>query len=298
MILSLFKILSMIQPVTSPLSGQILTKKLQVKDHLVSGQNFDLYHDSLWNMLLTYPAPDNLKNYYESTAYKPHHHQNTSLTDRLYNWVRKRNYAYKYRLIKQYHPNMQSVLDYGTATGEFLSYLLDKTIKVSGVEPNKTARNFANKITKNNVKNSIDEIGEKYDVITLWHVLEHVKDIDDLIEKLKDRLNIDGILVIAVPNFKSYDALYYKEFWAAYDVPRHLWHFSPLAIQKLFEKHQMKVIEQKPLHFDSFYVSLLSEQYKTGHKNWFKAFITGLKSNWKARKNGDYSSLVYIIKSG
>ncbi len=287
----------MIQPVVSPLSGQVLSKMMTVKDHLVSGQYFDLYHDALWNMLLTCPVPKNLENYYKSTAYKPHHHQNTSLTDRLYNLIRKRSYAYKYRLLRQYHPKMQSVLDYGTATGEFLAYLLKKTLTVSGVEPNKNARKLANEITNNNVKVSIDELTDKYDAITLWHVLEHVPDVDDLIHKLKARLNNAGILMIAVPNFTSYDAQYYAAHWAAYDVPRHLWHFSPLAIQKLFEKHQMKVVGQKPLYFDSFYVSLLSEQYKTGKKNWFKAFFTGMKSNWKARKTGDYSSLIYILQS-
>ena len=285
------------QPVVSPLSRQVLIKKMTVKDHLVSGQKFDLYYDKSWDMLLTYPVPFDLENYYKSIDYKPHHHQTASLTDRLYNWVRNRNYVYKYRLIKQYHPGMQSVLDFGTATGEFLTFLSNKNLKVSGVEPNETARKIANEKNENTVKVSIDDIDEKFDVITLWHVLEHVKEPDKLIEKLKNRLNNKGILVVAVPNFKSYDAGYYKEFWAAYDVPRHLWHFSPVAIHKLFEQHQMKLIGQNPLVFDSFYVSLLSGQYKTGKKNWFKAFFTGLKSNWLARKTGNYSSLIYILQS-
>ena len=281
----------------SPLSSNVIEKIITVKDYLVSGQDFDLYHDKQWDMLLTYPVPNDLENYYESTDYKPHHHQNTSLFDRLYNFIRKRNYAYKYRLLQQYHPKMQSVLDYGTATGEFLAYISKKTQIVSGVEPNKNASNIANKLLNNKVKVSIDDITGKFDIITLWHVLEHVKDIDELIEKLKQRLSEKGILVIAVPNFKSYDAKHYGASWAAYDVPRHLWHFSPLAIQKLFGKHQMTVVGQKPLYFDSFYVSLLSEQYKTGKKNLLKAFFTGLKSNWYARKTGQYSSLVYIIQA-
>jgi len=281
----------------SPLSDNQIEKILSVKDYLVSGQDFDLYHDALWDMLLTYPVPDDLENYYESTAYKPHHHQNRSLFDRLYNFIRRQNYAYKYRLLKQYQPKIQSVLDYGTATGEFLAYISKKTQIVSGVEPNKSARNIANKLLNNKVKVSIDDITGKFDIITLWHVLEHVKDIDVLIEKLKQRLSEKGILVIAVPNFKSYDAKHYGASWAAYDVPRHLWHFSPVAIQKLFDKHDMKVMGQKPLYFDSFYVSLLSEQYKTGKKNLLKAFFTGLKSNWYARKTGQYSSLVYIIQA-
>ena len=287
----------MIQPVISPLSKQNLTKKMNIIDHLVSGQTFELYYDESWDMLLTRPVPEDLSKYYKSTNYKPHHHRNTSLTDRLYNWVRKHNYDYKYRLMKRYCPEMQSVLDYGTATGEFLEYLSKKNLNIAGVEPNEKAGNIANIITGNKVKASIDEITGTFDVITLWHVLEHVKDLDILIEKLKERLNEKGILVIAVPNFKSYDARHYGEYWAAYDVPRHLWHFSPLAIWKLFDKHQMTVITQKPLYFDSFYVSLLSEWYKTGKKNPVKAFFTGLKSNWLARKTGNYSSLIYILQT-
>ncbi len=286
----------MAQPV-SPLSGHKIKKIQPVKDYLVSGQVFDLYHDAEWDMLLSFPVPNDLENYYKSTAYKPHHHQNRSFTDMLYNLVRKQNYLYKYRLIKHFVPDFKSVLDYGTATGEFLAFLKQKTIKVSGVEPNKIAREIANKLTNGKVSVSIDKVSGKYDAITLWHVLEHVKEVDELIDKLKQRLSQNGILVIAVPNFKSYDAQHYGASWAAYDVPRHLWHFSPVAIQKLFQKHQMQVVGQKPLYFDSFYVSLLSEQYKTGKKNLIKAFFTGLKSNWYARKTGQYSSLVYIIQA-
>ncbi len=283
------------QPV-SLLSGHKIQKYMRVKDHLVSGDDFDLYLDTGWDMLLTLPVPDNLEVYYQSADYKPHYHQNKSLIDYLYNLVRRQNYHYKYRLLKEFKPDLNSVLDYGTATGEFLSFLSKKTIMVSGVEPNKQARDIANEMLENKISVSIDEVNGKFDAITLWHVLEHVKEPDILIEKLKNRLNNQGILVVAVPNFKSFDARHYGASWAAYDVPRHLWHFSPLAIQKLCNKHNMKVMGQKPLYFDSFYVSLLSEQYKTGKKNFFKAFFTGLKSNWHARTTGQYSSLVYFIK--
>jgi len=282
--------------IISPLSGNPVENRFSVKDYLVTGNNFNLYADKKWDMLLTYPIPDNLEKYYQSDDYKPHRHHSKSLFDRLYNWVRNRNYAYKYQLIKKYNSNAQSVLDYGTATGEFLDYLSKKTIKVSGVEPNKNARELANKALHNKVSVSIEEINDKFDAITLWHVLEHIPEPDKLIAALKKRLNPDGIILIAVPNFKSYDAKIYGPHWAAYDVPRHLWHFSPTAIKKLFLKHKMEVLAQKPLYFDSFYVSLLSEQYKTGKKRLFPAFYNGLISNFKARKTGQYSSLIYIIK--
>lgn len=279
----------------SPLSENLLKKVLSVKDYLVSQEDFDLYYDEDWDMMLTYPVPKDLAPYYQSENYKPHQPKKKTVFDYVYRFIRQRNYAYKRNLIKAFHPKAQSVLDYGTATGEFLAYLSQNTFEVSGVEPNNKARQYANKLLENNVRVSIDEIDKKFDVITLWHVLEHIKNLEELVVKLRQHLKPDGIILVAVPNFKSYDARYYKKYWAAYDVPRHLWHFSPLAIEKLFYKHGLTVLAQKPLFFDSFYVSLLSEQYKTGHKRLLPAFWTGLKSNIKARRSGQYSSLIYVI---
>ncbi|HFX18026.1 MAG TPA: class I SAM-dependent methyltransferase [Flavobacteriales bacterium] len=279
----------------SPLSGKPVKKTMTVKDFLVSQKDFDLYYDADWDMLMTLPVPENLASYYESKDYKPHQHQNKSILNTIYNFIRRRNYTYKLNLIKKYHPKATSVLDYGTATGEFLKFLLNKKMEVAGVEPNGPARRLSNSLTANKVKSNINEISDTFDIITLWHVLEHVQDIDTLIDNLKKRLNPGGKILIAVPNFKSYDAMHYQNYWAAYDVPRHLWQFSPTSIKALFSKHQMTVIDQKPLFFDSFYVSLLSEQYKYGTKRFLPAFITGLKSNIKARRSGQYSSLIYIV---
>ena len=136
----------------------------------------------------------------------------------------------------------------------------------------------------------------RYDVITMWHVLEHVPNLEEYIGKLRTLLKKDGIIIIAVPNFKSFDAEYYREFWAAYDVPRHLWHFSKKSIQILFERSGMKVIETLPMKFDSYYVSLLSQKYKTGKSNMMKAFYIGFLSNIKAIRSKESSSLVYLIK--
>ncbi|MCY1240886.1 Methyltransferase domain protein [compost metagenome] len=131
----------------------------------------------------------------------------------------------------------------------------------------------------------------------MWHVLEHVPNLEDQIKELKRLLKPNGSIIIAVPNFKSYDANHYKEFWAAYDVPRHLWHFSKTAIHKLFQKENIELVKILPMKFDSFYVSLLSEKYKTGKMNFVKAFFVGLKSNWKAKRNFEYSSHIYVLKS-
>ncbi len=131
----------------------------------------------------------------------------------------------------------------------------------------------------------------------MWHVLEHVPDLDFQIKELKRLLKPTGTLIVAVPNFKSYDANYYQEFWAAYDVPIHFWHFSKKAIELLFQKENMKLSKVLPMKFDSFYVSLLSEKYKTGKMNYFSAFFVGLRSNWKARRTNEYSSLIYVLKN-
>ena len=130
----------------------------------------------------------------------------------------------------------------------------------------------------------------------MWHVLEHVPDLEKQIQELKRLLKSNGTLIVAVPNFKSFDANYYKEYWAAFDVPIHFWHFSKTAIKLLFEKENMKLVNVLPMKFDAFYVSLLSEKYKTGKMNFIKAFYIGLKSNLKAIKTSEYSSHIYIIK--
>jgi len=136
-----------------------------------------------------------------------------------------------------------------------------------------------------------------FDVITMWHVLEHIPNLMDYLDSLKRLLKKDGCLIIAVPNYQSYDADYYKEFWAAYDVPRHLWHFSQKSIQHILASKNFKVHKTLPLIFDSFYVSLLSEKYKGGSSNFLRAFKTGLVSNVKARTSGNYSSLIYLAKN-
>lgn len=137
----------------------------------------------------------------------------------------------------------------------------------------------------------------QFDVVTMWHALEHVHDLDMYIYRLKQLLKPNGTLVIAVPNYKSYDADFYKEFWAAYDVPRHLWHFSQTSIHRLFGTEFLKVVKTIPMKFDAFYVSLLSEEYKTGKKNYIKAILNGFKSNKSAKRTGEYSSLIYVLKN-
>ena len=173
---------------------------------------------------------------------------------------------------------------------------------ISGVEPSKNAKRIANaKLFKSDTSKIVENIealsNQQFDVITLWHVLEHVPNATEYISKLKMLLKPSGVLIVAAPNFKSFDALYYKKYWAAFDVPRHLWHFSKEAIHQLFSIYNFKVVKILPMYFDSFYVSLLSEKNKTGNSNLMKAFFVGLLSNLKAIRSKEYSSLIYILKN-
>ena len=139
--------------------------------------------------------------------------------------------------------------------------------------------------------------GKKFDVITLWHVLEHVENLEIYIQSLKELLKENGTLLIAVPNYKSFDATYYGSFWAAFDVPRHVWHFSQTSIHKIFSFVSLKVVRAIPMKFDAYYVSLLSEKYKNGKMNILKSFWIGFQSNSKAKRSSEYSSLIYVLKN-
>lgn len=275
---------------------------LTVKDHSVSGEDFQLLINNRFGFLETYPAPlpDKLTEYYKTEDYISHTDTKRNLFEKVYHFVRSLALKRKLNLINSFSTEEKKLLDIGCGTGDFLQTIQQDNWMVSGIEPDKNARQIANSKT-NNVVSDIDQMtlfeSHSFDVITLWHVLEHLPNLDEQISMLKRLLKKKGTLVIAVPNFKSFDANYYKEFWAAYDVPRHLWHFSQEAIQSIFERNSFKIEKVLPLIFDSFYVSLLSEKYKTGKSNLFSGFKTGLLSNMKAKKTGEYSSLIYIIKN-
>jgi len=189
------------------------------------------------------------------------------------------------------------LLDIGAGTGDFLVVANNDGWQTIGTEPSEKAKGIAiNKGVK--FAESLSSLeNNSFDVITMWHVLEHVPNLEEYIIELKRLLKPSGTIIIAVPNFKSFDAEYYGKFWAAYDVPRHIWHFSKTAIDKLFSEKKMKLVEVLPMKFDSFYVSLLSEKYKTSKMNFIRAFFVGLKSNLSGNKTKEYSSHIYIIKN-
>ena len=279
----------------------ILNKKhfLTVKDHSVSKETFDLYHDETLDMLITFPQPslENLGKYYESEDYISHTDNKRSLFEKLYHFIKNITLKNKLHLINLLHPGRGNILDIGAGTGDFLSVAKNDGWQTIGVEPSEKAKSIAKRKGLSFVKQTTGLANNSFDVISMWHVLEHVPDLDKQIKELKRLLKPNGTLLIAVPNFKSFDAKHYEKFWAAYDVPIHFWHFSKTAIKLLFEKEKMKLEKVLPMKFDSFYVSLLSEKYKSGKMNFIKAFYVGLLSNFKATKSFEYSSHIYIIRN-
>lgn len=281
------------------------THFLTCKDYTVSNKKFDLLYDGKLDMLETFPQPksEELSDYYESDDYISHTDSKETFTDKLYQAVKKLALANKLKLINSFKTTDKNLLDVGCGTGDFLLICKNNGWKVTGVEPSAKAKisaeNKLNGKSASEIKSEINQINNEaqFDVITLWHVLEHVPNLEVYISTLKKLLKPNGVLIVAVPNFKSYDANHYKQFWAAFDVPRHLWHFSKKSIHLLFEKHEMNVVKILPMWFDSFYVSLLSEKYKNGKGNFFKAFYIGFISNIKAISTKEHSSLIYLLKN-
>jgi 2-polyprenyl-3-methyl-5-hydroxy-6-metoxy-1,4-benzoquinol methylase len=276
---------------------------LKVKDYSVSGETFNLIYNAELDLLETFPKPslERLPDYYKSENYISHTDTKRNLFEKAYHLVRKLSLNRKLKLLNSLSTKEKKLLDLGCGTGDFLNVCKNNGWDVLGIEPNEDARAIANNKANDSVFDleKLEQLEDNsFNVITLWHVLEHLPELDNHIATFNRLLKSDGFLIIAVPNYKSYDAGYYKEFWAAYDVPRHLWHFSRQSIIKLVSKENTNVLKMKPMWFDAFYVSLLSEKYKSGKMNVFKAFFIGSLSNLKTLKTKEASSLIYVIKNG
>jgi len=248
--------------------------------------------------MFTNPRPDDseLGKYYKSENYISHTNTRKGLISKLYHLVRAYTLSRKVKLVSKY-VSRGTILDYGCGTGMFLDACKKAGFDPIGVEPDSGARTLALNLGLKvfDAKGSLPS-DARFDVITLWHVLEHVSDLNDTIATLSSQLKDSGVVIIAVPNHKSWDASYYGSFWAAYDVPRHLYHFDQSSLESLMGRRSFQLLQILPMKFDSFYVSMLSEKYRTGKVNYLKAFWIGLRSNIKAVKTSEYSSLIYVFR--
>jgi 2-polyprenyl-3-methyl-5-hydroxy-6-metoxy-1,4-benzoquinol methylase len=283
-------------------SSEDIHGSFSAKDYTVSHKSFVVMLCSNCTCMFTQDVPkqENIGKYYASEDYISHSDTQKGFVNRLYHIIRKRTLHSKKALIKsEVKLKTGKILDIGCGTGAFLHTMQQAGWTATGLEPDEHARAKAAELYNIEAKPS-DELFSMqymtYDAITMWHVLEHVHQLHEYIAQLKNILSPTGNIFIAVPNYTSFDAQYYKEYWAAYDVPRHLYHFSPDSMKSLLSQHGLILKKIKPMWFDSFYVSMLSEQYKSGKGNIIRAFFIGLRSNMKTMMNKQKcSSLIYVI---
>lgn len=283
--------------------GKVLEPFLSCTDHTVSHETFQLVKCVSCSFIITSPRPadNDLGKYYLSDDYISHSAKSTSLFDKVYKISRLFTLRWKINLIKDNSANPPQpirLLDYGCGTGDFLNTAKKNNFTICGVEPSSVARAHASILTGNKILEAIEETEERFNTITLWHVLEHIPDLNEKIAALKNRLAINGTMFIAVPNHLSTDAAVYKQNWAAYDVPRHLWHFNRTVMKRLLHKHLLHVEKIIPMKLDAFYVAMLSEKQKNGKNSFLamlKGFLNGMKSNY-GKNDNEYSSLIYVIK--
>ena len=273
---------------------------LEVKDHFLSKERFLIQQCNSCNFRFVNPRPGKTEigQYYQSAEYISHGVKKSDLMSRVYRLARFFSIHNKFRIVNKYC-HFGCVLDIGCGTGEFLAYCRKRGFEVSGVEPNEKARIYAQSENKISVADQLNLLSFKpgsYKSITMWHVLEHVHDLNETLESIKNLLTRDGVFIAAVPNSNSWDASMYKGYWAAYDVPRHLYHFTEATFRTLAAGKGFDVLEIIPQKLDAYYVSMLSEKYLTGRFNYFKSVTIGFLSNFKAKKREiGHSSLIFVL---
>ncbi|HYC39037.1 MAG TPA: class I SAM-dependent methyltransferase [Chitinophagaceae bacterium] len=273
------------------------------RDHLVTGESFPVIECAECSLRFTQDAPDvsSIADYYRSEDYISHSGTSRGLVSRLYHRIRRRTLRKKRNLAERLSKaNRGRLLDVGAGTGHYLQQMKEHGWLVMGTEPSELARQAAlhlHGIELQPASALFQFAPASFDLITLWHVLEHLHDLHASVGQLKKLLSAAGTMLIAVPNYQSKDSRAYGEYWAAYDVPRHLYHFSPQSMQTLLQRHDLKIVKMIPMWYDSFYISLLSSRYKTGTTRFVGALWTGLVSNAAALKDvRRCSSIIYVVK--
>ena len=278
---------------------------LSANDHLVTGRKFDILKNPETTILETHPRPtkEELPTYYDSENYTSHNDKSAGIVSFCYRIIKSISTRRKIRIgqnslsknTPQHNPRL---LDVGCGTGDFLYSCLKKGWQINGIENNKNAKNNSRTEVSSFIFDDFEFLKsqpERFDIITMWHSLEHIIDLKQTIVDMKKLLTNKGVIVVACPNHKSFDAIFYKESWAAYDLPRHLWHFDKDSISKLFVEHNMQLTKTLPMYWDSFYISILSEKIISKKNKFLKGVIVGLLSNVSAMFSKEHSSLIYVF---
>ena len=275
-------------------------KHIMTQDFLITNKKFKITEDKETRVLKTTPTPKEkeLPLYYNSEAYASH--QERANTPVLWAYMRVRKIAMKskIKMISSISTKTGDLLDFGCGLGGFLSATHAKGWSSYGIEPQQKAKIKAKKISGREVYSTIGEAqktNKKYDVITMWHSLEHVVDLGKTIRFLYNSTKKEGKVVVAVPNHQSFDAKHYKNFWAAYDTPRHIWHFDQKSITNVFKKQGFFLERKRLMMWDAFYISILSEKHKKSRAIYFKAAAIGLLSNFLSLFTGESSSITYVF---
>lgn len=284
----------------SPLTGRPMAEGLYKNEFFLTNRSFYLLEDPESELLMTWPQPScgELQKYYNTLFYTPHKEVNNSVFDAIYQWARNWNLVMKRNWIRKIFPHKGTLLDYGCGTGSFLQSCQKDGWNIKGIEPSSMACLSAQKKLGFNVHHNLDQLNAEpasFDLITLWHVLEHVSDFVRLFFKLIDLLKTGGRCIVAVPNYKSWDAQHYKQFWAAYDLPRHLWHFSSKTMTYLANRTCMHLQEIRPMLMDAFYISYLSEKNQGRSLASLRAFLSGIYSNLSGVSSRNFSSHTYVF---
>ena len=278
-------------------SGQFHNESI-IKDHSISGESFAIVQCDSCKLSFTNPRPsqNEIGRFYESEKYISHNDSSNGIFDIAYKAVRFFTLRSKLKLIESLNTG-KTILDFGCGVGDFLKKCKGNNWEVTGIEPSVKAREIAKGKLNSQIAPNLDQLESNvpFDIITLWHVLEHVHDLSGCMTQLKNLLKPKGKIVIALPNNQSWDAQYYKEHWAAYDVPRHLYHFNPETFKSLAKHHNLTISQIIPQYFDSYYICLLSEKYIHSSNKPISGLNIGYKSNRKAHISNQYSSLIYIL---